>query len=198
MVLFLKAVEYEKWMVSKFKQFIEKVDGALVPKFFSVFRCWTCPIWKLGVDKDIFTISSWDQKLLDFRGWSCTSVVEPGRWFRIRKALGFIPAPPKRKKGRRKRRNRKEEEGTREGRWLSLGLCELTSLAWIASPSPTSWPFIPVFCGPSTPSKLKLEEAPHTVNFCAATVLLKASGGSWWHSHGNRHTSPSWGWEQGT
>lgn len=45
--------------------------------------------------------------------------------------------------------------------------------------------------GPSTPSKLKLEEAPHTVNFCAATVLMKASGGSWWHSHGNRHTSPS-------
>lgn len=43
-------------------------------------------------------------------------MVEPGRWFRIRKALGFIPAPPKRKKGRRKRRNRKEEEGTREGR----------------------------------------------------------------------------------
>jgi hypothetical protein len=43
-------------------------------------------------------------------------MVEPEHLFRICKALGFVPAPPKVKKGRRKRRNGRKEEGTGEGR----------------------------------------------------------------------------------
>lgn len=78
---------------------------------------------------------------------------------RICKALSLIPSPREVKKGRREEKGGEErkEERAKEGRQLRLGLLDLTKSvlaaltrtfeSWTTSPSPTPWPFIPVFCG---------------------------------------------------